>query len=171
MPSNPESNGSAQYSASYPASSPNGSAYDAGKSRPELSPEPVDKRPIIIGAVVAGVFLLLFIGLGVFFFTHPVATAILRDIFIIFMGLGVFIVILLLIILIVIIAYLVIKINDLFHLLDREIRPMLVKLNDTLGNVRGTTSFISEQAVKPVISTASSISAINAIFRSLFRRN
>ncbi|RME98729.1 MAG: hypothetical protein D6768_16630 [Chloroflexi bacterium] len=139
-------------------------------SRPELSAEPVDKRPMIIGIIVAVVFLLIFIGLGWWLFTHPVSTAILRDIFIIFMGLGVFIIILLLIILIVITAYLVLKINDLIQLLDREIKPMLANLQTTLGTVKGTTSFISEQAVKPVISTASAFTAVNVAFKSLFRR-
>jgi predicted PurR-regulated permease PerM len=167
MTNNSEFNGSSQYSAAM-ASGTGGSFHD---SRPELSAEPIDKRPIYIGLALAGVFILIFIGLGIALFMNPVATAILRDIFIIFMGLGIFIVILLLMILIVITAYLVIKINDLIQLLDREIRPMLVKLNDTLGNVRGTTSFITEQAVKPVITTVSSASAVSAIFRTLFRRN
>ena len=148
-------------------------SYDMNQTenpRPELSAEPIDKRPIIIGLIVAIVLLLIFIGIGWWLFVNPVATAILRDIFIIFMGLGIFLIILLLIMLIVITAYLVIKVNDLVQLLDREIKPMLARASETLGTVRGTTSFISEQAVKPIVSTASTFAATKAIFRNLFRR-
>ena|SRR5688572_9180366 len=154
--------------------------YDVmSSSRPELSMEPVDKRPAIIGIVVALVILVLFGLLGTWLFVHPVATAILRDIFIIFMGLGVFIMILLLIVLIIVTTYLVLKVNDLIQLVDREIvqllnheiRPALSKVQSTLTTVKGTTTFLSERTVKPVITTAGYIAAVRAIFRSLFRRS
>jgi len=137
---------------------------------PELSPEPIDKRPIIYGAVFAVVFILIFLAIGVWLFFNPVATAILRDIFIIYLGLGAFVIILLLVVLVVIAAYLVIKVNDLVQLLDREIKPVLLKLQETAGTVQGTTTFISDHAVQPIISTVSTYAAARAIFRSLFRR-
>ena len=137
---------------------------------PELSPEPVDKRPIIYGAIFALVFVLIFLAVGVWLFFNPAATAILRDIFIIYLGLGAFVIILLLIVLVVITAYLVIKVNDLVQLLDREIKPVLLKLQNTVGTVQGTTTFISDQAVGPIIKTASTLAATRAIFRSLFQR-
>jgi hypothetical protein len=143
---------------------------EISKSRPELSPKPVDKRPMIIGGVVAVAIVIIFVTLGILLFRYPEATAILRDIFIIFMGLGIFVIILLLIILIVITAYLVLKINDLVQLLDREIKPLLAKLQGTVNNVSGTTTFLTDQAVQPVISTVSSVAAARAIVRSLFRR-
>lgn len=141
----------------------------APNSRPELSAKPVDKRPLVIGIIVAIVIVAIFAGSGWFLFTHPETTAVLRDIFIIFLGLGAFVVILLLVALIVIAAYLVLKVNDLVRLLDREIKPMLAKLNGTLHNVQGTTNFLTERAVQPVISTASNVAAIRTIVRSLFR--
>jgi hypothetical protein len=140
------------------------------KSYPELSPEPIDKRPIIYGVIFAVVFVLIFLAIGVWLFYHPVATTILRDIFIIYLGLGAFVIILLLIALVVITAYLVIKVNDLVQLLDREIKPVLLRLQDTAGTVQGTTTFISDQAVRPIIATASTFAATRAIFRSLFQR-
>ena len=143
---------------------------DTSNDRPELSSEPIDKRPIIIGGVVAIAIVIIFGGLGWLLFINPVAAATLRDIFIIFMGLGIFVVILLLIALIVIAAYLVLKVNDLVQLVDREIKPMLTKVQGTLNTVRGTTTFLSDHAVQPVISTASTVSAVQAIFRSLFKR-
>lgn len=138
--------------------------------RPELSMKPADKRPVIFGSIAAVIIVLIFLGIGIFLFYHPVATAIIRDIFIIFMGLGIFVIILLLIALIVVIAYLVIKVNDLIQLLDREIRPVLNKLQQTTTTIGGTATFISEKAVQPVISTASMVAGLNAIFRALFKR-
>jgi hypothetical protein len=138
--------------------------------RPELSAKPADKRPMIIGGIVALVIIILFGLIGWWLFVNPEATAVLRDIFIIFLGLGAFLVILLLIALVVMTAYLVIKVNDLIQLLDREIKPMLAKLHETVVTVRGTATFLSDQAVKPVINTATTISAAQAIFRALFRR-
>ncbi len=137
---------------------------------PELSSQPVDKRPIIFGIIAALVIILIFGGIGVWLFLNPAAAAVLRDIFIIYLGLGAFIIILLLIALAVITAYLVIKVNDLVQLLDREIKPVLTRLNETAVDVRGTTTFISEHAVRPVIKTATTVSAVQAIFKALFRR-
>lgn len=137
---------------------------------PELSARPADKRPIVIGVIVAVVILLIFGGIGWLLFINPVATATLRDIFIIFMGLGIFLIILLLIILVVATTYLVLKVNDLIQLLDREVKPILSKLQDTMQTVKGTTLFYSDQAIKPVITTAGYVAGVQAIFRSLFRR-
>ena len=74
------------------------------------------------------------------------------------------------VIVIVMLAYLVLKTNDLVQLVDREIRPLLYNIQETTNTVRGTTTFISDKAAQPVIATVSSIAAVKAIFRSLFRR-
>lgn len=143
----------------------------SGKSRPELSVKPADKRPLIIGIIAAIAILFIFVGSGVILFYNPAETAVLRDIFIIYLGFGVFVIILLLIALIVITAYLVLKVNDLVQLLDREVRPVLGRLQQTTRSISGTATFISDKAVQPIISTASMIAAIRAIFRALFKRN
>jgi hypothetical protein len=145
--------------------------YDSVESsRPELSAKPVNKKPIIIGAVVALVIVLIFVGLGWLLFSYPAQTAILRDIVIIFIGLGTLLIILLLIALVVITAYLVIKVNDLVQLIDREVRPVLGRLQRTMSTMSGTATFLSDQAVRPVISAASTVAAIRTIMRSLFQR-
>jgi hypothetical protein len=147
-------------------------ALSENKERaPELSPKPVDKRPIIFGILAALIIVLIFGGIGVWLYLNPQDAAILRDIFIIYLGLGAFFVILLLIALVVIAAYLVLKVNDLIQLLNREIKPILLKIQGTLGTAQGTVTFLSDHAVQPVISTASTIAAIRAITRSLFRRD
>lgn len=145
-------------------------SYEAGNPRPELSPQPIDKRPIMYGIIAAVVIILLFGGIGVGLYLNPPVAAVLRDIFIIFLGLGAFVIILLLIALVVITIYLVLKINDLVRLLEREIKPLLVEVQETTRTVKGTTTFLSDQAVKPVIATASTVAATRAIFKSLFQR-
>jgi hypothetical protein len=126
---------------------------------------------MIYGALVALLILIVFVGLGVWLFFNPAAAAVLRDIFIIYLGIGAFLIILLLIVLIVITAYLILKVNDLVQLTNREIRPVLLRLQETMGSIRGTTAFLGEQAVQPVIKTASTVAAVKAITRSLFRRS
>jgi hypothetical protein len=145
-------------------------SHTTGNSRPELSARPVNKKPMIIGGVVALLVLLFFIGLGWLMFSFPDTTAILRDVVIVFMGIGTLLIILLLILLVVITVYLVLKVNDLVQLLDREIRPVLGKIQQTMNTVGGTATFISEQAVQPIISTAATIAAVRTIVRSLFQR-
>lgn len=144
---------------------------DTNERPPELSPKPADKRPIIYGVIAAVVIILIFGGIGVWLFFNPAAAAVLRDIFIIFLGLGAFIIILLLIALVLISVYLVIKINDLVRLLDREIKPILLKMQETMNTVKGTATFLSDHAAQPVITTASTVAAVQAVTRALFRRN
>ena len=138
--------------------------------RPELSAKPADRRPLLIGIGAAVLVIVIFGGLGWLLFVNPGAAAILRDIVLIFLGLGAILIILLLVALVVITTYLVLKVNDLVKLLDREIKPILLKLQGTVTSVQGTTSFISDQAVRPVISTASNVAAVRAIVRNLFRQ-
>lgn len=145
-------------------------SVDTSPHRPELSAEPADKRPIIYGVIAAIIVIAVFFGLGWLLFTFPRTTETLRDIVIIFLGLGTFLIILLLIALVVITAYLVIKINDLVQLLEREIKPVLMNLQSTVKTAQGTAVFLSDQAAKPVINTASTVAAVRAITRSLFRR-
>ena len=74
---------------------PEDTIYDynnTSNSRPELSAKPVDKRPMIIGGAVALGIIIIAVVIGWLLFRNPETAAVLRDIFIIFLGLGVFIV-------------------------------------------------------------------------------
>lgn len=137
---------------------------------PEFTPEPIDKRPLYIGIGVATAILLVSIIIGVWLFFNPVIAEIVRDIVIIYIGISSFFILIVLVILIVMVAYLTLKTNDLVQLLDREVRPLLYNIQETTNTVRGTTTFLSDKAVQPVIATVSSIAAVKAIFKSLFRR-
>jgi hypothetical protein len=153
-----------------PANFGNGADSFNQNPRPELEPAPFDKRPLWIGIGVSVGFLLLAILIGYLLFTHPAAAATFRDIFIIYMGIGIFVLIFLLILLLVILTYLVLKLNDLTQLITREVKPMLITIQNSLNTVNGTTNFISDNAVKPVISTVSSFAAAKAMVKTLFRR-
>jgi hypothetical protein len=143
---------------------------DANNQYPEFTPAPVDKRPLIIGIVVAAAILLISIIIAVWLFLNPVTAEIVRDIVIIFLGISSFFILICLVIMIVMLTYLILKTNDLVQLLDREVRPLLYNIQETTNTVRGTTTFLSDKAVQPVIATVSSIAAVKAFFRSLFRR-
>jgi len=142
----------------------------ASKQYPEFTPTPVDKRPLIIGIIIAVAIVLIAIVIAVYLFYHPVTAEIVRDIVIIFLGISSFFILICLIIMIVMLSYLILKTNDLVQLMDREVRPLLYNIQETTYTVRGTTTFLSDKAVQPVIATVSSIAAVKAIFRSLFRR-
>ena len=146
------------------------SSDDFYNERPELAFEPFDKRPLLIGGVIVLAFFLVTIGFGVWLFLHPDSAETIRDIFIIYVGVGIFVLIPIFIVFIVVATYLILKINDLVQLLNREIKPMLFNIQDSIHNVKGTTTFLSENAVAPVISTVSMVAGVRAVIRSLFKR-
>lgn len=106
--------------------------------------EPVEKQNkigLIIGAVV--VLGLLITGL-VFLLQPGTDTARVRDIFIIFMALEFLLIGIVMIILIVQLARLTL-------LLQNEIKPILDSTNETANTLKGTTQFLSEHLVEPVL--------------------
>ncbi len=129
----------------------------------ELFPAPEDRhdtrRTVIIVAVALVAFAILiaaFYGLA----THPLATAVLRDIAIIVLALvtivvGVFL------------AILIFQLQSLIVLLRDEIQPILESANETANTVRGTTTFVSEAVVSPVIAAASYVAAVRQTLRVL----
>jgi hypothetical protein len=76
--------------------------------------------------------------------TDPTNTSKIRDIFIIFMALESLVIGVALIVLIV-------QISSLVNLLQNEVRPMLEATNETINTLRGTTEFLGENLVEPVI--------------------
>ncbi|MGD2162514.1 MAG: hypothetical protein PVH60_07005 [Anaerolineales bacterium] len=84
---------------------------------------------------------------------NPAQTETIRDIVIIFMAVEALIIGLVLILLIV-------QIARLTDLLRNEIKPILDSTNETLGTLRGTTRFLSDNLVKPVVKVNSSMAAV-----------
>jgi hypothetical protein len=136
------------------------------EAKVEKAPRPALPRGRKIGRTIAIVLLVvafvvavaaLLYGLA----THPLFTSVLRDISIIVLALvtmvtGIFL------------AILVFQLQSLIALLRDEIYPILDSVNRTANTVRGTTTFVSDTVVSPVISAASYVSAIRQTLRLLF---
>lgn len=104
-----------------------------------------ERKIIIIIIVVAIVFLIGFVATFVLLMSAQArAVAQLRDVFIIFLALQSLLIGLVLVIL-------MIQLARLINLLNNEIKPILESTNDTVSNLRGTTSFLSDNLVEPVI--------------------
>jgi hypothetical protein len=97
---------------------------------------------------------------------NPLQTETIRDIMIIFMAVESLLIGLILILLIY-------QLARLTTLLETEIRPILESTNETVNNLRGTTAFLSNNLVRPVIKANSSFSAIRQALNvlGLFRSN
>jgi ABC-type dipeptide/oligopeptide/nickel transport system permease component len=132
------------------------------------SNEMIPRTYIIVGVVVAVVLVVLTI-LGVIWLarTQGATMEALRDIMIIVLALEscVFGIVLMLLLLMFI---------RLINMLEFEIKPILEKTNETLGTVRGTTTFVSNHVVKPVSRATSYVAGFRSGLRTLFgdpRRN
>jgi hypothetical protein len=111
-------------------------------------------RLLAIGGVI--LLLLLVVGViasAVLMVRNPDQTETIRDIVIIFMAVEFLLIGLVLIILIIQLARLTTMLQD-------EVKPILDSTNETIGNLRGTTAFLSDTMVKPVIKVNSTISAM-----------
>ncbi len=130
---------------------------------PEAGPEPekgTDRRRMIglvlIATVLVIVISLAFYGLA----AHPRATAVLRDISIIVLALVTVVIGLFLVILIF-------QLQSLMALLRDEIKPILDSANETASTVRGTTTFVSDAVVTPMIHVASLAAGVGQTLRTL----
>lgn len=113
-------------------------------------PQAVRKQRLLIaGIVLLGIIILGVLVTGIVFLISPGLTSIetvsrLRDIFIILMALESLLIGLAL-------TILIIQIARLTNLLENEVKPILDSTNETISNLRGTTKFLSDNLVEPVI--------------------
>lgn len=126
------------------------------------------RKPLVsqIGVVLGVIVVLLLAGLiiwGVLALANNFAPQIeaIRDILIIALALesclfGVALVLLL------------VMVIRLVNMLEFEIKPILEKTNETVGMVRGTTTFVSENVVKPVTKANSYMVATRRAMKALF---
>lgn len=56
----------------------------------------------------------------------------------------------------------------LLNMLEFEIKPILEKTNETLGTVRGTTTFVSQNVVQPVTRASSYVAGFRRGIKVLF---
>lgn len=128
----------------------------------------IPRKFIVIGIIVTLVISVLFTALLVYLALNYADTIlIVRDIFIIALGLmsclsGIVLILLL------------VSIIRLINMLEFELKPILLKTNDTLGTIRGTTVFMSENVVRPMTTASSYVAGLRRGILTLFgdpRRN
>jgi len=134
------------------------SAANIGTPTPASTPPDPEalrqQRQIMIVVGVATVAILIFIIAAGWFLLQPsTPTDKWRDMFLIFMALESLIIGAALVVLIVQIAMLI-------NLLNNEIKPVLEATNETIATLRGTTQFLSENLVEPVIKLNSYIAGL-----------
>jgi hypothetical protein len=127
------------------------------------------RMPAIIAAVVALVILAVLVVIGVLLFNNPPVAAVLRDIFIILLGIQSMIIGLLMIVAVVAIIYVALKLYDLVQFLENELQPMLERADDAVRTVQSRAVFMSDTVVKPVIEVMSYVSAVKSIIRTFTR--
>jgi amino acid permease len=112
------------------------------------------QKQIITIIAIAAVIVLLATAAAVYGLAQPTTpTDKIRDIFIIFMALESLIIGAALVVLIV-------QIASLINLLNNEIKPMLEATNETISTLRGTTQFLSENLVEPVVKLNSYVAGL-----------
>jgi hypothetical protein len=121
--------------------------YDSSRQQPE----PSSTRGFTIGLIVIGVLLLGGLVAGVWYLLQPTApTESLRDILLILVAFEFFIIGLALVLLVVQLARLV-------NLLQNELKPILDSANQTANTVRGTSLFLSDKLVGPVVKISAGV--------------
>ncbi len=115
------------------------------------------RKTIIIVSIVAILALALMITAVVILAQPTTDTARIRDIFIIFMALTS-------LLLGVALIILIIQLARLTNLLQNEIKPILASTNETINTLRGTTEFLSENLVEPVMKLNEYLAALQQLF-------
>jgi hypothetical protein len=110
--------------------------------------DPRAKKMIFIVFVAVLVIVALLVIAGSFLYSRPQATTFLRDIAVIILAFGTLVVIFFLGVVIVLLIYVILT-------LEREIKPVLNATSETIYTVRGTTTFVSDTVVSPVMKAAS----------------
>jgi hypothetical protein len=149
-----------QLPAEYPAAEPASSSSQARRLVPALY--------VVLGVVAILAVAVLLIWLMVWLagnFAAEIET--IRDLFLIALGLTSCLTGIVMILLLVMVIRLV-------NMLEFEIKPILHKTNETLGTLRGTTTFVSRNVVGPVTTASSYMAGLRRGIATLFgnpRRN
>ena len=125
------------------------------------------RRVIIFGIIIIIVVLAAIVGSIVFLMQRPLGeVARIRDIFIIFMAIQSLLTGLALVVLMV-------QLARLINLLQNEVKPILDSTNETVSNLRGTTVFLSDNLVAPVIKLNEYLAGLTQLMQviGLFKRS
>jgi hypothetical protein len=132
----------------------------SGTSEVDLQSSGMSRGTMLALVVITVVVLAILLAGGYALLTHPIFTAGLRDISIIVLAfvsvvIGLFLVVL------------IFQLQSLIALLREEIGPILESANQTAGTVRGTTAFVSDAVVTPMINAASYVSGVRHTIKLL----
>jgi hypothetical protein len=147
------------------------------ESSPEIELSPAElraRRWLTIGGIVAGLFLVGLIVLLVFLSIDAyqatvagegpspgqVVVGLIRDAAIVFVAFETLLIGVLLIVLMLQVQALIVLVRD-------EIRPMLEGVNETVSTVRGTTQFVSENVVSPVMKWSGYLAGARRVIREI----
>lgn len=70
----------------------------------------------------------------------------------------------------IVLIILILEVRNLARLLRDEIKPILDSADETVRTVRGTTTFVSENLITPVVRVSSFATGISQALRILVRR-
>lgn len=108
-------------------------------------PETANQRKFIILSSIIGILLIAALIFSTYWLlANAEKTSTIRDIFIIFLGFEFLLIGIALIILII-------QLARLINLLQNELKPILDSTNETVNTLRGTTAFLSNNLVEPVL--------------------
>jgi hypothetical protein len=127
-------------------------AQDQGGAKPRADDRRI-RIYVAIGLIVLAVILVASGFAVAAMLKSPEQTETIRDIVIVFMAAEALVIGLALVILIA-------QIARLTTLIQNEIRPILMSTQETLDTVRGTTAFLGNNLVDPVIKANSSLAAV-----------
>lgn len=128
------------------------------ESYPEIEKEAAQPKNKLWIVILIAVLLLGLIVTGIVFLAKadPSTTSQVRDIFIIFLALESLVIGIVLVIL-------VLQITSLMNLLQNEVKPILQSTTETINTLKGTTQFISQNLVEPVIKVNSYTAGIRRL--------
>ena len=116
------------------------------------------QRWILAGIIAGAVILVAGIVVAVIFLVKsPAAAANVRDIFIIFLALESLVIGAALVVLII-------QLASLINLVQNEVKPIIRSTSETVNTLRGTTIFLSENLVEPVIKLNSYLAGLKKFF-------
>jgi hypothetical protein len=139
-----------------------GTDYMAAPTTQTNAPKKDGTNWVLILSIIGGILLIAIIVAAVWWLALPsTPTERIRDIFIIFLAL---------ISLLVGVALVILtaQIASLINLLQNEIRPILKSTNETANTLKGTTEFLSDHLVGPVIKMNEYLAGLRTIL--MFRR-
>ena len=122
------------------------------------------QRNIVVIIVIGIVVLLALLGVAIYFLLQPgTPTDRIRDIFIIVVALESLVIGVALIILIV-------QLASLINLLQNEVKPILHATNETVNTLRGTSEFLGENLVEPVIKVGGYVAGMKRMLELMGNR-